>query len=277
NHKPVLYIYELDEGDGTPLELARLPYPDGERPDPRPAISGKPEGRFYFAPGTYLVTLTVVDSDGQDATDFIEFTIKLPDPPDPPTETPTSTHTPTGIPPFQCDLITASNVSFFNNRVWIQIHNGNYLPTVLSRVDFHWQKLGQFPNMYVAGMSLDGQLHWRGQDFEPNTNSHSPDDPSNPPDLFFAADRTVSGEDTVTWEAVFANGPAPIQDIANNIIWMTPQHFGGSTWTFDNPEGGSPCVIPLTGITPTATPTLAPGQNSPTPTWTPDCAGTDIT
>lgn len=275
NGKPVLYIYELDLADGNTLELARLPYPTGEVPNPSQPITGKPEGRFHFAPGTYTVTLTVVDNHGQESTTSITFTVALPPPPVPPTETPVPTDTPTGIPPFTCDRLTAGQLSFFNNRVWIQITNSNFKPTVMTRANFVWRKIGAFPNMYVAGMSLDGVLHWRGQDFEPPTDTNA--DVPTPPEVFLQSDRTVPGEDTVTWEAVFANGPAPIQDIANNTYWMTQHDFSGTTFTFDNPEGGPPCVIPLTLATPTPSPTINPGAASPTATWTPDCAGTDIT
>jgi hypothetical protein len=82
-------------------------------------------------------------------------------------------------------------------------------------------------------------LHWRGRDLEPPTSSHSTSDLTTPEGLFFAADRSVPGQDTVTWEAVFANGPAPIQDFNTGIMWMTGFDLSGTTFTFENPETGA--------------------------------------
>lgn len=280
--KPDWYIYTLNLEGGETLELARLHREDnGEYPDVNEPITGtdeienKPPERFWFGVGTWEVTLTVIDEQGLDARMTITFTIKEPDAPPPPPEEPTLTDTPTDIPLFDCERLSASDVSFFNNRVWIQIRNENNKPTVMTRALFNWRRIGAFPNMYVAGMSLDGILHWRGQDFQPPTDTNA--DVPNPPQVFLEADRSVPGEDTVTWEAVFANGPAPIQDLVNNILWMTPHDLTGTTFTFDNPDSDQDCVIPLDLATPTPSPTVNPAVGTNTPTWTPDCAGEDVT
>lgn len=278
NGKPVTYIYELVMADGSRLELGNFSYTadplEAEAPNPNTPVAGKtPEGRFIFAPGTHTVDLTVIDNEGASNRTSIIFTIKLPEPPEEPSEPPPPSPTNTEIPPFTCDRLSATDLSFFNNRVWIQIHNTNFKSTTLERVTFDWNTLPEFPNMYVSGMSLNGVLHWRGQDFNPATDSF--DDVPNPATIFQEADRTVPGEDTVTWEGVFNNGPAPIHDVANNIFWMEPHDFNGTVFTFDNPDSDQDCLIPLE--IPAPTPVPGGGNNQPpTATWTPDCAGTDV-
>jgi hypothetical protein len=274
----VEYVFTLNLAGGATLELYRGP---DAVPNPETAINvpadtnpPKPGKRFYFVPGTYEVFLTVRDNEGGEATTSIVFTVQVPDPTNTPTNTPRPTSTVTPIPPFSCDLITAGSVSFFNNRVYIQIDNQNMLSTVMTRANFRWRKIGAFPNMYVAGLSLNGLLHWRGQDYEPSTDTNA--DVPTPADVFLASDRTVRGQDTSTWEAVFSNGPAPIQNPSAGVYWMTQHDFAGTTFEFLNPEGGPNCVITLNLPTPTPSPTVNTALATNTPTWTPDCAGNQV-
>ncbi|MBZ0299416.1 MAG: pilus assembly protein [Anaerolineae bacterium] len=244
-------------------------------PVPTDPIPVKPEGRFVFPTNQVIeVFLEVKDDGGNTATTSIQFMIKTPDPTVTPSLTPSAQPSLTPIPPFSCDLLKAGNLSFFNNRVYIEIQNQNFKSTVLTRANFNWKQVAAFPNMTVNGLSLNGILHWRGQDNFPPTDTNA--DTPTPSNVFIDADRTVPGEDTSVWEAVFNNGPAPIQDPFNNVFWMTQYDFAGTTFSFANPEGGADCVIPLNLATPTPSPTVNPNQATNTPTWTPDCAGSEV-
>ena len=223
--------------------------------------------------GTYNFTLTVADNEGAEATTTLTVHVRPATPTGAPTLTPQSTSTFTPIPNFSCNLIHVSNVQFFNSRVFFDIDNGNYLPTELQRVVFNWPAISAFPNMYVSGMALEGIINWSGADHSSPTDTDS--DASNPAGMFLSANRTIGGQAGVTWEGVFSNGPAPIQDPFNNIYWMTQSDFNGSTFTFLNPESAQPCVVPLTVATPVPSPTTNPNRTN-TPTWTPDCAGSQV-
>src|SRR5690606_6340260 len=158
-------------------------------PDPvvdEPTLDTRPEcykdQRFRFPVNEVIeVFLTVTDNGGNSASAAIRFRIKPPDPPTPPTDTPAPTATAPPIPPFTCDLLTASDVSFFNNRVYIDTNDANQKSTVMTRAEFHWRKIAAFPNMTVTGMSLNGVLHWRGQDATPPTDTNA--DVPNPPSV----------------------------------------------------------------------------------------------
>jgi hypothetical protein len=209
--------------------------------------------------GEHEIFLTVTDAGGKEDTDTVRVTITTPDPTATNTNTPPALPSNTPIQPFSCDRLTATDVEFFNNRVYIQFTNDNIQETVMTRAEFHWRTLPLYPNMHVSGMSLDGILHWRGQDFSPPTDTNA--DPPTPANLFLESDRRVAGMTTSTWEAVFANGPSPIQDPFAGIYHMTQNDLSGTTFTFSNPEGGF-CVIPLTLPTPTPT---GPVTNTPPP------------
>lgn len=252
--------------------------PDGTIEFHRDPDTGEPYNSAQPPPwrlplGRHEIFLTVTDNEGATGTDTLVVFITTPDPTPEPTNTPAPLPTSTPIQPFSCDLLSAGEVSFFNNRVFIIFQNDNAQPTTMTRAEFHWRQLGAYPNMHVSGMFLDGIAHWRGQDFSPPTDTNA--DPPTPADLFLSSDRRVPALDEVAWEAVFVNGPQPIQDPFNNIYNMTQHDFAGTTFTFENPEGGF-CVIPLDLPTPTPSPTFNANQPTPTASWTPDCAGTDV-
>lgn len=225
--------------------------------------------------GIYNVTLRVYDTLGAMGETRITVEVRAPAP----THTPEPTDTPepsaTPAPPFSCDLISVGQVSFAGNRVYVQIQNQNVDSTTLTQADLHWRLIGEFPSMHVAAFALDNLIHWAGQDYTPPTNTNA--DPPTPPDLFMNADRTVHGESVMTWEAVFAGGPPVLHDPFANppIMYMTQYDLGGTSFTFDNPNG-APCRIPLDLPEPTPSPTIDPDRPTNTPTYTPDCASDQI-
>jgi hypothetical protein len=259
----VEWVYEQDEVGGVVTHLTTRV--EGE------PCEANPEFRTE---GTWRFTLRVTDNEGAIATTEITIVIRPIDPTSPGTNTPPPTNTATAIPAFSCDLIRVSNVQFFNNRVFFDIDNNNFLGTELQRVLFNWRKVPAFPNMYVSGMALDGLLVWRGNDTNPPTDTSA--DFSNPVGMFLDSNRAIPGLSDVTWEGVFSNGPAPINDPFNNIFWMTQYDFAGSEFTFDNPESDTPCIVPLNLPTPTPSPTFNPAAGTPTPTRTPDCSAGQI-
>ncbi len=218
----------------------------------------------------HRVTLRVVDNEGAEGETTVEFTIVSPDPPD--TSTPTFTaEPPSDTPaPFACDRITVSEVAFFGSRVYFNITNANNQASELLRVTFQWPTLSAYPNMAVTGMALDGIGHWQGWDTAPTT-----DTAVETSSLFDAADRTIPANNTVAWEAIFSNGPSVLNDPFNGIYEMTQNDFTGTDFVFYDPEAGASCVVPLDLPTATPAPTLDPNVTL-TPSWTPDCAGTEV-
>lgn len=238
-------------------------YADGDQ-----ATAGKPQ--LQLGPGVYTVVLTVYDNDGATDEDEIIVTINTPATftPVPPTNTPPPTRTP--LPPFSCDLITAGDLSFFGNRVYIQFQNANVQDVVLTRADLHWRLNSGYADMYVAAFAMDGIVHWQGQDRNPSTDTNA--DVPTPSDIFLTADRTLYADSSITWEAVFANGPNPLSD------GMTIYDFAGTVFYFSNPTGQqpNPCAVPLFMPTPTPSPTFNVNQPTNTATWTPDCASSQV-
>jgi hypothetical protein len=258
---------ESRDPDGTIVRylwtINGVPYADGDA-----ITAGKP--RLQLGPGVYTIVLTVYDNDG--ATDEDEIIVRINTPatftPVPPTNTPLPTSTP--LPPFSCSLITASDLTFFNNRVFIQFHNANVRDVVLTRADLHWRLNSSYPDMYVAAFAMDGIVHWQGQDRNPSTDTNA--DVPTPSDIFLNADRTLYADSTITWEAVFANGPNPL------TLGMTIYDFAGTVFYFSNPTGQqpNPCPVPLFMPTPTPSPTFSANRPTNTATWTPDCASSQV-
>lgn len=224
--------------------------------------------RTLLGVGNYTLRLTVVDDKGAEDFDDMNVGIGVPDPTATPSPTVTVTPTNTPPPPFSCNLIQVGDVSFFNNRVYIQINNQNVFDTVLTNVALNWRKVPAYPNMYLSGMFLNGVAHWAGIDRDPPTRTNA--DPSTPAGLFLSADRTIYGVTTMTWEGVFANGPSLIAN------YMTQYDFEGTEFRFSDPTGGPDCVITLILPTPTPSPTVDVRRPTNTATWTPDCASSEI-
>ncbi len=243
--------------------IGGVTYADGDA-----ATAGRPS--LQLGPGTYTVVLTVYDNDGATDEDEIIVTINTPATftPVPPTNTPLPSTTP--LPPFSCSLITASDITFFANRVFVQFHNANVQDVVLTRADMHWRLNGSYPDMYVSAFAMDGIIHWQGQDRNPSTDTNA--DVPSPSDIFLNAERTLYADSTITWEAVFANGPNPLN------AGMTIYDFAGSVFYFSNPTGQqpNPCPVPLFMPTPTPSPTFSANQPTNTVTWTPDCASSQV-
>ncbi len=229
------------------------------------ALCEKP--RVLLPAGDFTLRLTVVDDDTAEDFDDMTVSISMPDPTATNTATVTPTLTSTAPPPFSCDLITVGDISFYNNRVYIQIDNQNVFDSVLTNVALNWRKVPAFANMYLSGMFLNGIAHWAGVDRDPPTRTNA--DPSTPPGVFQAADRSIYALTTMTWEGVFANGPGLLTD------FMTQYDFEGSEFRFHNPTGPE-CVITLILPTPTPSPTVDVSRPTNTPTWTPDCASSEI-
>lgn len=226
--------------------------------------------------GTWVLELTVVDDKGAQDTDTVVITIEPPEPPPPPLPTNTISPSTTPTPPFDCDRLSAGEVSFSGNRVAIQFTNTNVVSTVLTRANLNWRTIGAYPTMYVSSFSMDGIAHWLGQDYTPPTDTNA--DPTNPPDVFLNADRTMPGESVITWEAVFAGGPPVLNNPFANppIQHMTQYDLGGTYFEFLNPENGTICRINLNLPEPTPSPTVDPLRPTNTPTYTPDCASEQI-
>jgi hypothetical protein len=236
--------------------------------------SGAAEGMptLQLTPGTHLIALIVTDNEGAvSREDTLRVTVS-----GPATNTPTNTPRPTATatpttPPFSCDLITAGQLSFFGNRVFVQFQNDNVFDTVLTRVDLHWRRAAGYPNLAVVGMALDGIIHWSGNDENPGTDTNA--DVPTPSEVFLNADRTVYAQSTMTWEGVFGN-PSNI----NLATVMTIYDFANTVFYFDNPTNGQPdpCPVPLVLPTPTPSPTFSANQPTNTATWTPDCASSQV-
>lgn len=187
------------------------------------------------------------------------------------TFTPTATATATQPNAFDCDLLQVRNVTFNQNRFFMEFVNDNYQSTTLMSAWIDWpddpaHPVNQdYPNMYLSAMALNTEVHWVGN--EPSPPVSTVTDGTFIPD----ADREVPGESVRAWNGVFV-GPPVLG------AYMSEADFAGTSFVFDNPVAGQPdCTVSLT-ILPTPVPTDPPPDfESPTPTFTPDCASQNLT
>lgn len=188
-----------------------------------------------------------------------------------PSPMPSATYTNTPRPPFLCERIQAYGMNIQGNLVSVRIENDNDQATFLTRVLFRWRTIGDFPDMHVSDMGLNGLPHWRGRDTVPPTDTRA--DPTEPPfppfELTEEIDRTIAANDEGTWGALFGNGPARLQD------YTTIHDYGGTQFYLHNPNGPE-CVITLQLPEPTPSPTVDPNLPPPTATFTPDCASVNL-
>jgi len=226
----------------------------------------------------------------------IDTPTPLPDTPTPlPTDTatprPTMTYTPSVEPsptpgPFECQAITVTNVSFFRDSFFIEIENLNALDTELERVDLRWRVREEtgFPDRYLAGMLLNAEFHWLGQErggtgvnrqIDTGGFVDDPEDNNDDFDLFVSSDRRIAGRGAITlWEGLMLNAGGNLSAVFN--MW----DFGGSVFYFTNftpeglPSGSCPITLELpVEPDPTDIPPVPPGA---TDTYTPDCASSQV-
>ncbi len=196
------------------------------------------------------------------------------------TDTPPATATPEPPtpPPFSCNLITVTGVNFLNDsRVQFQIANDNFDDTSLVRVTLGWAKPPALSTMYLANMSINGQVHWLGNDPTPPTNS-GPGGPGPEPGDVASADRTIPGVGPggggpiiSTWQARFA-GISP----TNLGAYLTSSNFTPTEFVFEVPGTSQTCVEQFTAPPPTRTPTLSANVTA-TLSPTPDCTNDRLT
>lgn len=209
---------------------------------------------------------------GQKQPTSTPFNTDTPQPTFTPSQTPSAsplapTETNTPIEPFTCAKVYARNVSFFSNRFFMEIENENAQATQLNGVVLVWKKLPAYPNMFINIMALNSDVHWTGNDTTSPTNANVPIAEGT---WRADANRNVNGLSTAIWEGAFNNGPASL------ILEMTPFDFGGSVFYVTNPNGGPDCQITLdlsNVPVPTEPDPLAP---TPTATFTPDCASSQV-
>ncbi len=207
----------------------------------------------------------------------------------PPTDTPSATwtntprpptETPTPPPDFSCDAIEVQNVNFFENRFYIDVQNNNVEGIELVRVRLNWSGTANwdtlkldYPNMYLSAMALESEIHWTGPDTVPNTDAIKPEDPCDPAtsDGWVCGSSTyIPGVDNGVWEGAFNNGPYLNQ-------YVDQWDFGGSVFSFQPDIPGAPiCDIALYLPDPPDPTEIPPDYESPTPTYTPDCASDEL-
>ena len=189
-----------------------------------------------------------------------------------PTSSPTATDFPTDTPaPFNCDNIDVffRDVPFNGNRLFIEFANFNAEDAYLLETTIAWDKTAaaaDFPNMYMSTMALDTEVYWFGND------DTSPTVAANEGNLLYdpaTRDHSIyipSGGAKIDWQGQFLNAPA------NFFDYFDIYDFSGTNFVFDNPDSDEDCLI-FVYLPPIPTPTsVPPGYESPTPTFTPDCA-----
>jgi len=229
--------------------------PTGPVPPPLPTSTEAPE-------------LDPVDTDTPDAP-VVETNTYTP--------VPTDTDIP-AIPtdePFNCDNIDAffreDPGPFNGNRFFIEFANFNAQPAYLMQSEIHWDKSAvedEFPDIYLAAMALDAEVYWIGDDGEPPTIAndegflnYDPDDRSENNSIYLP-----EGGDKIDWQGQFILGPAFLYN------YFTIYDFANTRFVFDHPDSDEDCDIRVY-IPPIPTDTPEPvGYESPTPTYTPDCA-----
>lgn len=198
------------------------------------------------------------------------------------TDTPTSTPIPTDTPePFTCDKIKLGSVSFFGNRMYIQIVNDNPQTTTLQQVKMQWRQPVAYPNMYLYNMTLArttvdsgeaSEVLWQGQKTSAegmDTSGLSGADL----DAWNGADKSIPGFGiaTTTFQAQFLLGPNPMSQE------FTAADFGGTEFYIYNPVNPSlPCLATIQEFVDEETITPPPPNFTASATYTPDCASINV-
>jgi hypothetical protein len=188
---------------------------------------------------------------------------------------PTETQTPP--PDFSCDAIDVENVSFYENRFYIEVQNNNVETIELVRVHLNWSGTTNwenlavdYPNMYLTAMALESEIHWTGVAGNiPNTDAFK-DTEDAAGSWVTGSTPFISGVSDAVWEGAFNNGPRLNQ-------YVNQWDFGASVFYFQPQLGGADiCVIEL-ALPDQPDPTeIPPDYESPTPTYTPDCASDEL-
>lgn len=195
-----------------------------------------------------------------------EPTTALPPSPVPPSPVPSATASPV---PFSCDNVRViwSDQPFVGPQLFMTIVNTNEQPTQLRLVKLRWNTKPGYQAMYAQAFSLNGNVHWQGSapasppqtEIDTNINGTFYDgNPSGEPD----SNRFIASN--AIWSALFVNGPSSLGGLFRLSDFT-------AEFQFTNPEGGSPCLHPLEGVSepePTETPVPTVG---PSPTPTPSC------
>ncbi len=205
--------------------------------------------------------------------------------PRPPTETPlptetwtptsTMTPTPTATPtstlgPFTCDNLYVGDLSFDRERVYFSVTNTNVQPTELDRVQLVWKPSSVYTGMFLSAMAVNSNVVWMGEHASPqsiDSNSFTGTDR----DRFDNAERGIPGNGARSrFEGVFLNA-------GNNLgSHLKLEDFGGSVFEFYDTSNDLRCVIEADIVTDDTDPDDPDDpdtpQNTPTPTYTPDCA-----
>ncbi|MCU0480314.1 MAG: pilus assembly protein, partial [Anaerolineae bacterium] len=205
-----------------------------------------------------------------------------------PTAVPTATNTftPTPIPtdtpePFTCDKIKIGAISFFGDRMYIQIVNDNPQTTYLQQVKLNWPELVGYPAMFLFSTSLarttvDGgeasEVNWQGQKYS----LEGLDTASLVGlelDTWTNADKSIPGFGiaTSTFQAQFLVGPNPLSQE------LSAADFGGSEFWIYNPLDPSlPCLATIQQFLDEQTTTPPPPGFTASATYTPDCASINV-
>lgn len=198
------------------------------------------------------------------------------------TLTPTPPPTDTDVPasqtpePFTCDNLDVffRSVPFVGREFFIEFANFNFEETHLLESIIAWDKTpveADWPGIYMSAMALNNEVYWFGNDTESTTfagiggEGNLLYDPSTRDHSIFVP----NGGEKVLWKGQFLPGPTRLAD------YFDIYDFTGTNFVFDNPESDDPdddCRV-FVNLPPIPTPTTEPpGYESPTPTYTPDCA-----
>lgn len=200
-------------------------------------------------------------------------TTEVPPPSDTPEATATHTFTPTASPtntpgPFDCEDLNVSNLSFFQQRVYITIENRSHMATELQRIWLTWRTPAEYPGMYLSSEAVNSEVLWFGE------RSTAPFDTvdltGEDLNTFLAADRSIPGNfETSIWEGAFLNAGFNIAEV------FDPWDLNGTKFYFLNPSTGGQCerIYQVDEPDPSDPP---PPAGDATDTFTPDCASTSI-
>ena len=194
------------------------------------------------------------------------------------TDTPTFTPSPTELPPFSCDNITVDNLLLSVERFTMRITNDNVEQTQLIHSVVHWNKNASaelalqptYPNIHLFAKAIDFVPYWLasgGEDRNSPTHSFGEGEPQGA--VF------IEGQSEGLWEGRFGQAPRELWR------YMSAHDFSGTLIRLSHPSPGpgeDPWCDVLLQVPPPPPPTPTPDgpTDVPSPTFTPDCASSNL-